>query len=93
MELFKYKLNEKFSSSVALATFLLSRGQVLLVAIMLDRADKEHSQHCRALLTSVSLAKVKVLATWTFFVYKPISWALLQYLFYLENSFCVTGKL
>lgn len=40
MELFKYEVSENLSSSVALATFLLSCGQVLLVAATLDRVDK-----------------------------------------------------
>lgn len=63
MELFKYEVNENLSSSVAVATFLLSRGQVLLVAATLDRVDKGHGWHCRALLTSVCLTQVKVSAT------------------------------
>lgn len=54
MELFKYEVNENLSSSVAVATFLLSHGQVLLVAATLDHVDKGlamHGRHCRALLT------------------------------------------
>ena len=40
MELFKYKLNEKFTFSVAMATLLLFNSRVLLAATMFDSGDE-----------------------------------------------------